>query len=712
MVLLRILVLLINSPVKKKIKLLLFVLMCVAKFNISAQEDMDPRNDNVLEKKIETIAENTEQDIDYTNLFENIAYLQEHPLDLNLASAQDFQQLLILNDFQILQLQRHIALYGPLLSKFELQAVAGFDLATIYSILPYVKVGRDLNRLNIPLRVMIKNANQSIFMRVSQVLEEQKGFSPISPEALEANPNARFLGNPQRIFARYRFRYNNNLSMGFTAEKDAGEEFFKGTQKRGFDFYSAHLYVGNIGKLKSAVVGDYLAQFGQGLTFWSGFAFGKTADAMNVKRTGQGLRPYTSVNENLFLRGLATAWQFGKIEATVFASSRKVNTNATAIDSLSQDVGLFSSFNLGGFHRTFNEIADKANVQERIIGTHVAYKKRTFNVGVTAVQSFYDANLFRGNQPYNKFEFQGNQNLNIGSDFNWIWRNFNIFGEVARSSNGGMAATGGVIASLDPKLSISLLHRNFGRDYQAVYTAAIAEGSRSINEIGTLLGLNYKPNRAININAYIDRFQFPWLRYLINAPSNGNDALFQINYTPNRSFDMYFRYRNRTNPRNTPSTDLDLINYPIGRNQQNFRYDVSYKISPSFKLRNRIEVVLFNPESGIKERGIMVMQDVFYRKLNSPFQISARYALFDTDGFNSRIYAFENDVLYSFSIPAYFYKGSRSYITLEYNATRKIDIWLRWAQFHFTNRNITGTGLTEVQGPVRTEIRAQIRYKF
>lgn len=677
-----------------------------------AQEDLDPRNDNVLERKIETIAENTDQDIDYTNLFENLAYFQDHPLDLNTANASDFQQLVIINDFQIQQLQRHIALYGPLLSVFELQAVNGFDLATIYAILPYIKVGRDLNRLNIPLKVMLKNANQSFFYRVSQVVEQQKGFSPISPEELAANPNARFLGSPQRYFARYRFRYNNNLSFGFTAEKDAGEEFFKGTQRNGFDFYSAHFYVGNIGKLKSLNVGDYLAQFGQGLTFWSGFAFGKTADAMNVKRTGQGLRPYTSVNENLFLRGIGTSWQLGKFEISAFGSNRNVNTNVTAIDSLSQDVAIFSSFNLGGFHRTFNELKDKSNVNEQILGGHVAYKKRTLNIGITAVGSKYDAKIFRGTQPYNLFEFQNDRNTNIGVDYNWVWRNFNFFGEVARSSNGGMAFNSGFIASLDPKLSLSFLHRNFGRNYQAVYTASIAEGSRSINEIGTLLGLTYKPSKVINVNAYFDRFEFPWLRYLINAPSNGYDGLVQINYTPNRNFDMYFRYRNRTNPRNAPSTDNNLINFPIGRNQQNFRYDVTYKISPSFKLRNRVEVVLFNPEAGLRERGIMVMQDVFYRKLNSPFQISARYAIFDTDGFNSRIYAFENDVLYSFSIPAYFNKGSRSYITLEYNATRKIDIWLRWAQFYYTNRNTTGSGLTEVQGPVRTEVRAQIRFKF
>jgi hypothetical protein len=95
-----------------------------------------------------------------------------------------------------------------------------------------------------------------------------------------------------------------------------------------------------------------------------------------------------------------------------------------------------------------------------------------------------------------------------------------------------------------------------------------------------------------------------------------------------------------------------------------------------------------------------------------PLTFSFRYALFDTDGFNARIYAYESDVLYSFSIPAYFYKGSRTYLTLQYDITRKIDVWFRIAQFYYSNRDYTGSGLSEVQGHTRTDFRVQMRLKF
>ena len=672
----------------------------------------DPKNDNFLEKKIENIAENSSEDIDYTNIFENLTFFQEHPLDLNFAKADELQALIMLSDFQINSLIQYRQKFGKLLSIYELQAVPGFDLALIYQLLPYVKVERDLNRLNISFKEMIKRSSQEIFFRVSQVIEEQKGFSPIAAQDLIDNPNARYLGSPQRLFTRYRLRYGNYLSAGFTAEKDAGEEFFKGSQKQGFDFMTGHLAIQNIGKLKSLNIGDYQAQFGQGLTFWSGFGFGKTADAMNIKRTGQGLRPYTSVNENLFLRGIATSWTLGNFELTGFFSNKKANTNAASVDSLSQDLQAFSNFNFSGFHRTPGELTDKGNIREQVFGGHVAYKLRTLNIGFTGVRYDYSAPLTRTESLYNKYEFQGKSNTNIGLDYNWIYRNFNFFGEVSRSANGGLATTHGLIASLDPKLSLSVLYRNFAKDYQTIYSASIAEGSRSINERGILIGLIAKPTKYFSISAFFDRWSYPWLRYLVDAPSVGKDALAQINYTPSKTVDAYLRFRDRNRARNVTSVeDLD-IEFPIAQRQRNIRFDIGYKISPSFKFRNRIEYVIFDQPNARQEVGFLIMQDITYKPLSKPVSFSFRYALFDTDGFNSRIYAYESDVLYSFSIPAYFYKGSRTYLTLEYNLTRKIDIWFRYAQFYYTNRTETGSGLTETQGPLRSDFRIQVRFKL
>ena len=45
------------------------------------------------------------------------------------------------------------------------------------------------------------------------------------------------------------------------------DELFGITTPRGFDFYSAHLFLKEVGKIDMLAFGDYHIQLGQGLTF-------------------------------------------------------------------------------------------------------------------------------------------------------------------------------------------------------------------------------------------------------------------------------------------------------------------------------------------------------------------------------------------------------------------------------------------------------------
>jgi hypothetical protein len=81
---------------------------------------------------------------------------------------------------------------------------------------------------------------------------------------------------------------------------------------------------------------------------------------------------------------------------------------------------------------------------------------------------------------------------------------------------------------------------------------------------------------------------------------------------------------------------------------------------------------------------------------------------FETDGYNSRLYAYENDVLYSYSIPVFFDKGYRYYLTLNYDLTNKVSIWL--GARIYRDKNLIGSGLDEITGNKKTEPKFQVRY--
>ncbi|MDG2330819.1 MAG: hypothetical protein P8M05_04425 [Flavobacteriales bacterium] len=697
----------------KVLKLYFFVLL-LAPLALHGQKN-DQQKFNLLEQRIETIAENTEdEDIDYTTLFDYLSYIYDHPININNPkNAEEIQQLKILTDIQINNLYEHIDRNGKLISIYELQAVPGWNLAIIKRILPFITVNVDLYSPSISFKEMIKSSSNEVFLRYSRIIEQQEGYLPIDDSTLAASPNKRYNGSPDKIYSRYRFKFRNNVSLGFTGEKDAGEQYFSGGQKNGFDFYSGHLYLRGFGKLKALALGDFHAQFGQGLTVWSGLAFGKSADVMTSKRNARGLRPYASVDENLFLRGAGATLEFGKLAFTAFGSHKKIDANIAYDDTSSNFDGYtITSFQLTGLHRTPGELQDKKVIGESHIGGNLQFNTRKLRLGITGLHSDYDANVQRNLTYYNQFEFNTNKNTVLGADYNLLLKNFNFYGEVSRSANGGIAQIHGALISLDPNVALSIVYRDYHRDFQNNLSNAFAESSKNTNEKGVMIGLKLSKGKKLALNAYLDQFKFPWLKYLVDKPNTfGHDYLVQLQFKPSKKLIMYGRIRSRDKPINT-TLDIDDIDFVVAKKQTNYRYNITYKVSESFTLRNRVELVDYQRGMAQKEQGYLVYQDIIYKPLNHPFSFSFRYALFETDSYNSRIYAYENDVLYYFSIPAYYRTGSRTYLTIKYKIRKGIDLWLRWAQWHLSNIEEIGAGNELIRGNSKSDIRAQVRFKF
>ncbi|MFO7874391.1 MAG: helix-hairpin-helix domain-containing protein, partial [Bacteroidales bacterium] len=212
---------------------------------------------------IENLAEAEGDVTDHSGLIEILETLAMHPINLNTATADDLRRLFMLTEIQIGNLLRHRADHGSLISIHELQTVAGFDRQTIDNILPFITIDDRHTRRHFSLDNLVRDGEHVLFLRYQRLLDEQKGFSDIEPATLEVNPNARYLGSPYRLYTRYRYTWYQNVSFGITAEKDPGEEFFRSSQPQGFDFYSAHLHLRDLGRIKALSIGDYQVQFGQ-----------------------------------------------------------------------------------------------------------------------------------------------------------------------------------------------------------------------------------------------------------------------------------------------------------------------------------------------------------------------------------------------------------------------------------------------------------------
>ena len=658
------------------------------------------------EQQMEAITENNDDNETQDDSFlQSLQQFLKNPVNLNTADANTLKELVVLTPLQIQNIISYRILFGKFVNLYELQAVPALDVETIQKIKPFITVSLDANLVT-TFGDRLNGGTHSIVARVTQVMEKSKGYLLDSTTANNFYP-----GSPQRYFFRYKYQYKNLLQYGIVAEKDAGEEFFKGTQKQGFDFYSAHLFIRNAGIIKAIALGDFTVNMGQGLTQWQSLAFKKSVDVLNIKRQLPVLRPYNSAGEINFHRGAGITIAKKNIEATAFASFRKLDGNLVPADTVIFEEDNISSLQTSGLHRTKSEVADKGVQDQLAYGGNIAYNKSRLHLGVNIIQYNFKFPIVKASDPYNLYALSGKNVGNQSIDYSYTFRNIHFFGEAAMDNKNNKAFVNGLLVSVSQNADMSFMYRNISPGYQSLYTNAFTESTFPSNEKGLYAGISIRPHSQWRLDAYADFYKFPWLKYLVDAPTAGVDYLAQLTYKPNKQLEIYARYRTETKPKNYNPDEL-IASPVVPKQRQNFRSQISYKINSELTFRNRLELVWFNRKDKDAQNGFLAYVDFIYKPMMKKYSGNMRLMYFETEGYDSRLYAYENDVLYSFSIPVFYDKGYRYYINLNYDFSKKLSLWLRLAQTVFKEKTTVGSGLDEINGNRRTEIKLQAQYYF
>jgi len=683
--------------------------------SIPAQAQEYPAKEIDLDNFVNNLFAVQDEDVNYEDLYESLFQLYAHPINLNDASREELAALYLLSESQINQFLQYRAKNGDLLSIYELQAIPEFDLTTIYRLLPFVRV-KYANTDNRTLwQRMAATPNHYFLLRYGRILEEQKGYTAPDTNS-RGELSSRYQGSPDRWYARYRISQTKDFSFGFTLEKDAGEQMVwdPATRRYGADFFSFHAQLQNRGRWRNLLVGDFQIQFGQGVVLSAGFAPGKGAETVQtVRRSNLGIRPYTSVLESGFFRGAAGTYELSpRFHLTGFVSRTRRDANLLSqTDSLDVTEDFIQSIQVSGFHRTPTEIRGKGNILVQDLGGNLLYgsRNRRFQAGLTFLHTRFDTRLERKPAPYNQFEFRGKENALLSFSYTYSWRNINLFGEWARSSSGGVGGISGVLASLSPQVDATLLYRRYDRHFHSFYANAFGENTRSINEHGVYWGIKVTPIRKVIVSGYYDRFSFPWLKFGVDAPSGGHEYLLRLAYRPNKTSLLYVQFREEQKDKNQTGSTLP-VDVPIPTRRRNYALSLSYPALKFITLQSLLQFSDYQQQGGSMTNGLALIQDigVEWRR----FKLSTRFALFDTDDYNNRQYVYEKDVLYSFSIPAYYNRGFRNYFLLQFRINRQVDCWLRWAQTSLRDSDAFGSGLEQINAPQKTDIRCQIRYQF
>ncbi len=657
------------------------------------EEVLSPAAENNLERETAGTEMVSEDDAQWQTL----NALERHKIRLNSADEATLQSIGLLTPLQISRFLQYRALLGDLLSIYELQAVPGFEPDVIRRILPYVEVGNDLAP-HYTLKDYVRKGDHSLLLRYSRAGEKAKGYMH-TDSTLPA-----YRGSPDKVFMRYRYSFPRYMSWGIVMEKDAGEAFFKGAQKQGFDFYSAHIFIRNYGKVKAFALGDYTVNIGQGLLNWQGQAYGKGAAVMQVKREGEVLRPYTSAGEFYFFRGAAITLAQRRWELTTFVSLRKQDAGT---DTLMDEVTAASIIS-SGYHRTVTEAAKRGQVQQLSVGGSIRYHAARWQLGANVTSHHLKPVLQKKLAPYNQFDFNGGELTAASVDYSGTWRNVHLFGEAAMSSNGKPAVVQGLLTSVAPTADVAIVYRYYDKAYQSLYAKGFGDGYRTANEQGLYAAVALKITPRWQIDGYADLFHFPWLKYRSNAPSHGKDFFLQGSYVPGKKMALLLRYNFRQSEENLllPGNPIKVL---AAVTATRLRFQWSLKINRQLDIKTRLEYSNYRLE-GDKQRGWMIYQDASYRFNHLPFTISGRLSRFQTSSYNSRIYATESSVLYDNAVSQLYGEGWQYYLNIKWKGSRRLTCWGRFHQGLYPGQTSTGSGNDVINGNRKTMFQFQLQY--
>ena len=653
---------------------------------------------------VEELALETEDTERIESLYADLSYLIEHPFDLNAVTEEQLKRLPFLSDRQIEQLLSYRKRYGNMVSIYELKNIEDIDFQTISLLLPFVYIGDNLvEKRLLTVKNLLKYGRNELQIRYDQCFQQKKGYGEQTDSILLLYPNRKYRGEPFYHSLRYSYTFEDRLQAGFAAEKDAGEPFWNAYHK-GYDFYSAHLFLKDINWLKILAIGDYKMSFGQGLVISNDFSPSRTAVVAQAERRTNGFRRHFSTNEQDFFRGVAGTITIKNLDISVFYSYRKMDA---AVDSLT-----FTSLKTDGLHRLQRDWEKRKTITMQVYGGNIRYAKPHFHVGLTALSySFGKFKMDPDPKPYNLFYFKGSNNFNMGVDYMLKTNRIKFYGEIALSKNGAVSTLNALQLTPASYISFLVLYRYYDRRYQALFGNAFSQGSTVQNEQGVYMGFQLTPIARWKLSVYADLFRFPWLKYGIDAPSGGQEYMAQIDYTPSRNYSAYLRYKYRQKEKNGTFENDNLLKINTYK-QHRIRFQQVYNFSSPFIFKTSLDGILFDDPIKKLNKGIMISQSIGWKPTTLPLQIDGYLAWFHTDDYNSRVSSYEKNILYAFNMPFFYGDGMRFALTFRLDIWKRLSLSAKLAHTHYWDRDLIGTDTEEISGSDKTDLYALLRWKF
>ncbi len=379
---------------------------------------------------------------------------------------------------------------------------------------------------------------------------------------------------------------------------------------------------------------------------------------------------------------------YGLVVGSPFKRGKSAYIQSTAIT----DEGLKKYSSVGDSYQYFHGLGATARVGwadvsafyslrntddswQHVVGANATGRWGNLKVGMTVVETI--------GHPTSAPSPKGSENSigAMGVNVRYNWGKVDVWGEVATSHFGqwGWGTIVGVRYRPIGDLNLLGIYRYYSPEYANPYANVLCSKSRITDEHGGYLGVEY--NRLTNWQ--LSLFGDVW--------KDGYETMAQADYLSARGYKMHIRLRARS------KNEIDTYSA---------RWNGVWELG-QWKLKTQLDAnMVYSKEHW--SYGCSVFQDVEYRFSKVPIVLQFRAQAFDARAWNNRVYIYENDVLYAYSMPFVYGLGGRFWLNARYKINDTFSLYIRVSETIYQAKR----ALEHDKESTRTDIHALLRVKL
>lgn len=632
-----------------------------------------------------------------TDYLHRLEELYAHPINLNTASREELLELPFIDEAQADSLLAYRQRKRMLLSAGELMFIYNIDWNTRRRLSLFTMAG-DTVVAPVPLRQRLVSGRHEVTSRLDIPFYRRAGNRPTSAEEQAAHPNRTYLGNGLGNTVRYRYRWRQEVAYGLTLQKDAGEPFGKEGNVP-YDYTSFYLYFRPKAGRFAVWAGDYDVRMGQGLLLGNNLFASRLQAIGNQPRNRNEIKAHTSAEEATFMRGAAGKIRSGRWTITGFASFRRLDGR--------EENGKVTSFKTDGLHRTRTELERRRVVGNTVAGGHAAWSGGEWTFGASGYIARYSKEIEPNLKPYNRYYLRGKTAGGGSADWGWRSERWSLAGEAAidREGHGALSTTLRYTPVVTTALTLQL--RDFSSHFVAPFAQTLQEAGRVQNEKAILLGGQFKLPHNVEIQTYVDFFRHTRPLFRASAPSQGFEAFLMARYIPDNTDRSYhIKYRMKTKQQDITGYAGWLEYVGTHRLQAAADFGIS-----GLRLHTAADLAIATRQTTKSTWGGMLSARGSYIP-DSRLKLNLFAAVFFTEDYATRLFAYEPQLPQSGGFPTFAYHGIRFAAVAGWKISPLFSLGIRYGMTHYFNRRSISSGTEQINSSSRTDLSVQLALRL